>query len=60
MTHGERYLIQLDTSSEPADGESVHSGKPLSAYHTVREYAAASRRTTHSIKSLTVMLITRD
>ncbi|KAM3958132.1 LOW QUALITY PROTEIN: tyrosine-protein phosphatase 10D [Aphomia sociella] len=36
MTHGERYLIQLDTGSEPADGETVLSGSPLSAYHTVR------------------------
>ncbi|XP_053600503.1 tyrosine-protein phosphatase 10D isoform X2 [Plodia interpunctella] len=36
MTHGERYLISLDTGSEPADGESVLSGRPLSQLHTVR------------------------
>ncbi|XP_045764003.1 tyrosine-protein phosphatase 10D isoform X1 [Maniola jurtina] len=36
MTHGERYSIQLDTLSEDAAGESVDSGQPLSAHHTVR------------------------
>ncbi|XP_046978913.1 tyrosine-protein phosphatase 10D-like isoform X1 [Vanessa cardui] len=36
MTHGERYEIQLDTASEDAAGESVDSGQPLSAEHTVR------------------------
>ncbi|XP_047545412.1 tyrosine-protein phosphatase 10D-like isoform X5 [Vanessa atalanta] len=36
MTHGERYEIQLDTASEDAAGETVDSGQPLSAEHTVR------------------------
>ncbi|XP_032511666.1 tyrosine-protein phosphatase 10D isoform X3 [Danaus plexippus] len=36
MTHGERYTIQLDTVSEEAAGETVESGQPLSAVHTVR------------------------
>lgn len=38
MTHGERYTIQLDTVSEEAAGETVESGQPLSAVHTVRQY----------------------
>ncbi|XP_052756791.1 LOW QUALITY PROTEIN: tyrosine-protein phosphatase 10D-like [Galleria mellonella] len=36
MTHGERYHIRLDSASEPAAGDAVLSGAPLSAYHTVR------------------------
>ncbi|XP_037297538.1 tyrosine-protein phosphatase 10D [Manduca sexta] len=36
MTHGERYIIQLDTGSEAAAGETVDSGSPLSTEHTVR------------------------
>ncbi|XP_062527912.1 tyrosine-protein phosphatase 10D isoform X3 [Bombyx mori] len=37
MTHGERYVIQLDTVSEPGDGgEVVESGQPLYAEHTIR------------------------
>ncbi|XP_049865569.1 tyrosine-protein phosphatase 10D isoform X2 [Pectinophora gossypiella] len=36
MTHGEHYIIQLDTVSEAAAGESVDSGLPLQADHTVR------------------------
>lgn len=36
MTHGERYTVQLDTASEDAAGETVDSGQPLSAEHTVR------------------------
>ncbi|XP_034825166.1 tyrosine-protein phosphatase 10D [Maniola hyperantus] len=36
MTHGERYSIQLDSLSEDAAGESVDSGQPLGAHHTVR------------------------
>ncbi|XP_060800520.1 tyrosine-protein phosphatase 10D isoform X3 [Amyelois transitella] len=36
MTHGERYIISLDTGSEPAEGESVPSGNPLTRLHTVR------------------------
>lgn len=38
MTHGERYSIQLDTLSEAAaGGDSVDSGEPRLADHTVRE-----------------------
>ncbi|KAI8440644.1 hypothetical protein MSG28_001853, partial [Choristoneura fumiferana] len=37
MTHGERYSIQLDTLSEAAaGGDSVDSGEPRRADHTVR------------------------
>lgn len=36
MTHGEHYEIQLDTASEDAAGETVESGRPLAAEHTVR------------------------
>lgn len=38
MIHGERYLIELDTVSESAnEGQGpIESGRPLSAYHTVR------------------------
>lgn len=38
MTHGEHYIIQLDTVSEDAEGETVESDEPLSTEHTVREY----------------------
>ncbi|XP_063616070.1 tyrosine-protein phosphatase 10D-like [Cydia splendana] len=36
MTHGERYTIQLDTLSEAVAGDSVDSGEPREADHTVR------------------------
>uniref|UniRef100_A0A2A4JJA4 Fibronectin type-III domain-containing protein n=1 Tax=Heliothis virescens TaxID=7102 RepID=A0A2A4JJA4_HELVI len=36
MTHGEHYIIQLDTLSEDADGDSVESDHPLHEEHTVR------------------------
>ncbi|XP_075972305.1 protein tyrosine phosphatase 10D [Anticarsia gemmatalis] len=37
MTHGERYIIRLDTLSEEVQGKKpVESGEPLTTYHTVR------------------------
>ncbi|XP_047019276.1 tyrosine-protein phosphatase 10D isoform X1 [Helicoverpa zea] len=36
MTHGEHYIIRLDTLSEDADGDSVESDHPLHEEHTVR------------------------
>ncbi|KAJ0179625.1 hypothetical protein K1T71_005337 [Dendrolimus kikuchii] len=36
MVHGERYVIELDTVSEAAQGVTVDSGEPLRAQHTVR------------------------
>lgn len=36
MTHGEHYIIELDTLGEPADGDAVESDRPLREEHTVR------------------------
>lgn len=55
MTHGERYVVELDTGSETAGAgaggaragdalsESVLSGQPVTAYHTVRQYPPPRR-----------------
>ncbi|CAB3221781.1 unnamed protein product [Arctia plantaginis] len=36
MTHGEFYIIRLDTVSEDAEGETVESDRPVSTEYTVR------------------------
>lgn len=47
MTHGEHYIIELDTLGEPADGDAVESDRPLREEHTVRTYRTHRPDTSH-------------
>lgn len=43
MTHGEFYIIRLDTVSEEAEGVTVESERPVSTEYTVRECLCLAR-----------------
>ncbi|KAL0839964.1 hypothetical protein ABMA28_016572 [Loxostege sticticalis] len=54
LAPGEKYLVRLDTASEPASGDSVTSGHPLESTHVVRPSPVSNVATLVDTRNMTL------